>query len=406
MNLLAIVDGMADRKCKELGNKTPLQAAQKPALDFFSFNGQVWNVQVLGKKIPPQSDQGVLSLLGVNPWKAKSSRGAMEAFGMNIAKKNKTYFRCNFASFENGKILDRRVKRSLSSKEARSLAKELNRRIGLPVQFRFFPSIEHRGILELDFSKKAQVSNTDPAYERFQNIGIANETFSNFWKPCAPLDKASASELLAHLVNDFSLQAFSVLETAKANVKRKKKGKIPANGLLLRDGGMLSPLPKKHGKWVCVSEMPLEQGIGKSLGMKLFPFPFQGGLPKKVLQNECRHALRAMRKFKGKNVSLYIHFKPLDIVSHDGNALLKKELLETLDKQFFEPLLEILSKKDVLAVSPDHCTPCSLKAHSSDAIPFLAFGPKWKAGRKKYFERSSALEPVSGWKAFSKAFAR
>ncbi len=404
MKVYCIVDGLGDRKSALLGNQTPLQAASKPGLDFLAKNGQVWNVQVLGKKLAPQSDQGVLSMLGVNPWKARASRGVLEALGVGIAKKKKYYFRANFASFESGKIVDRRVKRSLSLQEARLLAKELNRRIGLPIRFRFFSSVEYRGILELDFGKPAQVSNTDPAYERVSGVGIASASFEQFWKPCLPLDEGPSSAFLADVVNDFSLQAFSVLESAKVNQRRKREGKPMANGILLRDGGMLKPLPRLKGKWECVSEMPLEQGIGRALGMHVNPFSFRAGSEKKVLEFECANALRAIRSSRSEN--FYVHFKPLDVASHDGNVLLKKELVELLDKKFFSPLLDTLSPQDTVIVSADHATPCALKAHAADPVPFLAFGPRFNAERKVFGERNSNRKAIPGWKAFRKAFQR
>ena len=89
---------------------------------------------------------------------------------------------------------------------------------------------------------------------------------------------------------------------------------------------------------------------------------------------------------------LYIHIKGPDEPGHDGDYNAKKDNIEAIDKYFFTPLLSRIDLKDVIiAVTADHSTPCSLKAHSADPVPLLVCG--------------SSIEPDGGM-GFSEKSAR
>ena len=55
---------MGDLPIKELGNKTPLEAATTPNLDRFAKDGVTGIMYVLGKGIRPNSDEAHLTLFG------------------------------------------------------------------------------------------------------------------------------------------------------------------------------------------------------------------------------------------------------------------------------------------------------------------------------------------------------
>src|SRR3989344_1612114 len=82
--IFVILDGAADLPCKKLNWKTPLEAANKPNLDYFTQNGVMGQVQTVGKNIAPESDVAVFALLGYNPFKSFSGRGPLEASGAGI----------------------------------------------------------------------------------------------------------------------------------------------------------------------------------------------------------------------------------------------------------------------------------------------------------------------------------
>jgi len=77
--LLLVLDGISDRPCPELGNRTPLQAALTPVLDRIARDGICGIMDTIGPGIRPGSDTSHLSLLGYDPHEYYTGRGPLEA---------------------------------------------------------------------------------------------------------------------------------------------------------------------------------------------------------------------------------------------------------------------------------------------------------------------------------------
>ncbi len=123
---MIILDGAADRKIRELGNKTPLQAANTPHMDILAQRGAESLITVIDEKITPESDSGSMALLSYDPQIYYPGRGTLEGLGTGFIPKGYHYvaFRINFASYdEKLGTLDRRTARGLEDKELQSLAK-------------------------------------------------------------------------------------------------------------------------------------------------------------------------------------------------------------------------------------------------------------------------------------------
>jgi 2,3-bisphosphoglycerate-independent phosphoglycerate mutase len=71
------------------------------------------------KGIAPESDAGVVSILGYGPQNDEASRGVLEAVGAGLAfKDGDLALRCNFATLgPRGEIIDRRAGRNLTEEE-------------------------------------------------------------------------------------------------------------------------------------------------------------------------------------------------------------------------------------------------------------------------------------------------
>ena len=57
---------------------------------------------------------------------------------------------------------------------------------------------------------------------------------------------------------------------------------------------------------------------------------------------------------------------------------LKVKTVEYLDSRIVKPIVDEISKWDepvTLAILPDHPTPCAIKTHTRDAVPFIIWGP-------------------------------
>ena len=131
--LYIVIDGMGDLPDKNLGNKTPLEAALTPNLDALARKGKTGLMYSVKKGVAPESDVAVISLLGYDPFKYSTGRGIIEAVGAGLnLKDGDLALRCNFATLGKGtEILDRRVARSLTTEEALEFSKAANKEIKL-----------------------------------------------------------------------------------------------------------------------------------------------------------------------------------------------------------------------------------------------------------------------------------
>ena len=182
-----ILDGIGDLPHSSLNSRTPLDAASTPNLDDLATNGIMGEVITVGKGIAPQSDIAVFNMLGYNftdvPY---VGRGIVESIGCGIdLKTGDLALRGNFATIdENQKIIDRRAGRIIEKKEAQFLCDTLNSSISLKdpdASVVVIPTIAHRVTIRFRHKKiglSNQITNTDPAYDKVDGIGIAKTHIS------------------------------------------------------------------------------------------------------------------------------------------------------------------------------------------------------------------------------------
>ncbi len=392
--VLVVLDGAADRPSKELQDRTPFEVAFKPNLDWFAENGKTGAHIPIKKGVAPESDSALMAILGYDPEKYFTGRGPLEAYGAGIPLKiGDLAVRANFATVKDGKLVDRRVGRTLTNTEAAMLTKSINKNVRLRFPFIFKHTIEHRGVLVVKGSFSDNVTNTDPGYTKMGRIAVAVKG-KNVVTQSKALDDEEITQITANLLNNFTDQSYRVLKKHPLNISREANGLPPANILLLRDAGVELPdLPKKSGKWLAFSIMPLEIALAKLSGMQAIKYPHPEMSTANVYKN-LYHNLRVYLDFVKKKLdekwdefdSFYIHIKETDIPGHDGMPVHKKKMLEMID----EILFSFLKKKNPkLLVTSDHATPSDLKRHSADLVPFLIYG-SGKDKVKRFDEKSCA----------------
>ncbi|MBU4015847.1 phosphoglycerate mutase, partial [Patescibacteria group bacterium] len=147
--ILVILDGMGDLPNKQLNEKTPLEAANMPNLDFLSARGEMGYMYPVKPGFIPESDEAIVSIFGNEL--ISSTRGQLEARGTNLKlTRGDLALRTNFAtidSIKTGNIIDRRAGRTLTNAEAEVLAKALNKNIKISNKFDFKPTIQHIVVL-------------------------------------------------------------------------------------------------------------------------------------------------------------------------------------------------------------------------------------------------------------------
>ncbi len=389
---------MGDLPIEELGDRTPLEAAETPNMDFLAKNGKNGLMYTVGKGIAPESDVAVISILGYDPFKYSTGRGILEALGANVTVNDGDLaLRCNFATLGRGKeIIDRRAGRDLTTEEAMELSKAVNEKVKLesyPTGFEFKNTIGHRGVLVIRSKEKSlssSVTNTDPAYSRMEELGIAETKVEMVLKKCEPMDENEEAKISSKLVNEFVEKSHRVLDEHEVNKRRVAEGKLKANLILTRDAGHLLPkffnINERYDvHFASLTDMPLEKGISKLTGMHITVLP----PPSHDLQKDCILRVTKLLDLLPYYDCFYIHIKGPDEPGHDGNFGLKMNLIAIIDKDFFGRLLQRIELENyIFCVTADHSTPCKLKAHSDDPVPLLISGNKIKGDNvSKFSER-------------------
>jgi len=405
--LYVVLDGLGDLPLKELGDKTPLEAAVTPNMDRLAQKGETGIVYPVGKGIAPESDVAVISLLGYDAHKFYTGRGPLESFAEGLkVNDGDVAFRVNFATVaDDGRtIKDRRVGRNLNTDEALALAKEINSKVTLSDgTFEFKSTIGHRGILVIRGVRSrlsGWITNTDPAYDREGVFGVAKEKFDNIVAQSVPMpgyEKSAQAQVASRLINEFTQKSIKILNESPLNKKRVLEGKLPGNLILSRDAG--DSLPKfppissefnlKFGSFV---QMPVEKGIALLTGIEVIDVPQSTGHLDVDYPVWGKLAIESIKTFDG----LYIHIKGPDEPAHDGNWKLKKDIIEAIDKYFFGSLLPGLDMNSaIIAVTADHSTVCAVKAHTADPVPLLVSGGNIKPdGSLSFSEKAAKLGSI------------
>ena len=140
---------MADYRIAQLGNKSPLECANKPNIDFLAANGEVGMVRTIPDGIPPGSDAANLSVVGYDPKKYYRGRSPLEAVSMGVELSDTDLaFRCNLVTlkvdkdYESAVMLDHSSD-EISSEEAARLIDEINGRLSTE-DIRFYPGVSYR----------------------------------------------------------------------------------------------------------------------------------------------------------------------------------------------------------------------------------------------------------------------
>ena len=393
-----LLDGIGDLPHSSLNNLTPLEAAYTPNLDALARNGAMGSVISVGKGIAPQSDIAVFNMLGYN-FKDGSyvGRGVIESIGCNIDfREGDLALRGNFATVDNSlKIVDRRAGRVISTEEAKSVCKTLSDNITFSDKdgsVTLEPTIAHRVVIRFRHAKMKlsdKITNTDPAYEKVDGMGIAKAVTNQdiYIQESRAQEDTEPAKVAARMLNEFTIQVVQLLRDHPVNRTRIAAGKEPMNCILARDSGNRYPNVEPINKMYNMSiggivDMPVEIGISKVLGIKMF----QAG---DIIDYE-KKAKVAADSLKLVN-AIYVHIKGPDEFGHDGNARGKKKNIEDIDRRFFGTLMQELNKVDAaIVVSGDHSTPCIKKGHSDDPVPLLVSGSRVKQDGSARFTENYA----------------
>jgi len=357
--LIMIFDGIGDRPVDELDGKTPLEKASTPNLDRLASKGVSGLMDTISPGVRPGSDTGHLAILGYDPFEVYTGRGPFEAAGIGVdLGPNDIAFRCNFGTYEDGKIVDRRAGRI--KEDTKEIAEVIREKVSLDVDFEFKHAVEHRAVLVIKGEGLGgDVTDLDP-----------HETGVNYHEP-KPIKNTPENQKTARILKDFTDQTVEILKDHPINKKRKEKDKLPANIILSRGSGKvpdMDDLEEEKGlKAAAISGIPLVRGVCNLVGMDTIDVEGATG----GMDTDIEAIMKATKETLKDYDFLLVNIKGPDLTGHDGLADGKQAFIEKIDS-YIDELNDI--ENVFCAFTGDHSTPVSIMDHSGDPLPLTICG--------------------------------
>ncbi|HPR30951.1 MAG TPA: cofactor-independent phosphoglycerate mutase [Prolixibacteraceae bacterium] len=366
-HIIILGDGMADWPIEALGGKTPLMAARKPHIDALARQGINGLLKTVPDDMPAGSEIANMGVLGYDVHAVYEGRGVLEAASMGVEiEEGDLALRCNLICIQDGTIKNHSAGH-ISNEEAAVLIQFLNEKLSGET-IRFYPGVSYRHLLVIKGGSKNLICTPphDVPGTAFRSVLIK--------------EKTSDARETAALLNDLILKSQVLLANHPVNKNRKKTGKDPANSIWPWSPGFKPQMPTLNtlfgiGESAVISAVDLIQGIGVYAGMKVLKVEGATGLYNTHYEGKAQAAIDAL---KGDTDFVYLHVEASDEAGHEGNVALKVKTIEYLDERIVKPIVEASKTMDVplaIAVLPDHPTPCALKTHTHDPVPFLIYKP-------------------------------
>lgn len=362
--IIILGDGMADEPVAELGNKTPLQFAKTPYMDLLAKMGRNGLLDTIPPNMDPGSEIANMSVLGYDVPKVYEGRGVLEAASIGVdVLPGELAMRCNLVCV-NGELLKNHSAGHISTEEAHILISYLNEKLGDDI-FSFHTGVSYRHVLKMKGGSKDIYCR--PPHD------IPETPF----KPHLVKYTSDSGKETTEALNELIYLSQDILANHPINKKRIAEGKDPANSIWPWSQGyrpqmdhLSDMFPIKSG--VAISAVDLIRGIAVYAGLKVVLVDGATGLYDTNYEGKAKAALNALKE----NDFVFLHIEASDEAGHEGDVPLKIKTIEYLDSRIIEPIYKEVSKWDEevkIAVLPDHPTPCAIRTHTRDPIPFLIY---------------------------------
>ncbi len=357
---IIIPDGAADVAIPELDGKTPLEVARKPHMDWIATHGKCGTVRNVPQGMYPGSDVAILSVLGYGPRQYYTGRAPLEAAALGLqVSPDEWIFRCNLVTLVDNLMEDYSAGH-IRNDEAAAIIDELNAKLAGP-GIHFHRGVSYRHILT--FKANFEVATTAP----HDILG----------RPIAPyLPTGAGSELLRALMEE----SRKILEEHDINVVRRDLGENPANSIWLWGQGKMPQLPtfiERYGvKGAAITAVDLVRGISKLIGWEIVSVPGATGYLDTNYVGKGQAAVAALDRMD----LVLVHVEATDEAGHGGDAKGKVAALHQIDTHVVGPVLKRLQAEGDgnwrIVVLPDHPTPCHLRTHTAEPVPFAIAGDR------------------------------
>ncbi len=391
---IIVPDGCADEPQESLHGRTPLEAAETPAMDAVAAAGVVGRSSNVPDSLPPGSDVANLSLLGYNPLEHFTGRAPLEAAAQGIELGPDDWaLRCNLVTIENQTMKDFTAGH-ISTREARELLESAQRELGGD-RLEFCPGISYRNLLI--YHGEGRPAPFSPDTRSTPPHDLTDRPVVDDY-PRGP-----GSDMIVKLMSD-SVEIFA---NHPVNVKRRDAGKLPATNVWLWGLGrtpQLQPFAEKYAtQGAMITAVDLLRGLAALIGWRRIDVPGATGYTDTDYAAKGRYAIGALD-----DVDLvFVHVEATDEASHEGDATVKIKAIQEIDRHIVGPVHEALkSRGDYrLLVTPDHPTLLRTKTHAHGFVPWAIAGTGVEPDAATAYDDPTAGKSESvfeeGWKLMS-----
>lgn len=313
--ILILLHALEDSTLEDLGNKTPLEAADTPNLDALQF-----------RKVAPPShltpEASVYSLLGVTEGLENVSKAALEAYAMGLnLEADQVVFSCRFVPTAEGVVIEIDPK-TLSNEEGKALCQNLE------------SHFEGTSFVHMGGANCLVITDRLPGSKWSHNPALA-------------VGKAY-DEILPEST-DFLREISELLSAHEINALRTDLEQDPINALLLMEGGQVLPLPEmrpKSGIYLITQERSIE-GLAKTLDV-----PCTYLKDERMRFAHIDEIIDMLPSLTQPEIMIDLHY--LRYSTEAGQLLEKVKTIEWLDKKLLGPLRSGFGDEnlEVLALTP------------------------------------------------------
>ncbi|MEX0666590.1 MAG: 2,3-bisphosphoglycerate-independent phosphoglycerate mutase [Acidimicrobiia bacterium] len=348
--LVLVPDGCADESLDELGGRTPLEAAAMPRLAELATRSEVGRAAVIPPGLPPGSDVGNMAILGYDPAEFHTGRAAIEAAAMGVELgADEVAYRCNLVTIdEAGTMVDFAAGHPTDA-QSHPIVAALDAALGAGRDgVRFHPGVEYRHLCVVP--REWVEAECVPPHDLTGQPAVF---------PSGPA---------AGKLNALMDASRDVVRAAAAEVGS------AATQIWLWGQGARPSLPRFEDRFGVSgrlsSAVDLVRGLGVLTGLEVVDVP---GATAGFDNDYGAQRDACLTSLEDRDLFL-LHVEATDEAGHAGDAKEKVLALERWDTDIIGPLVDALDGEPYrILLMPDHSTPCALRTHTSDPVPYLLF---------------------------------
>jgi 2,3-bisphosphoglycerate-independent phosphoglycerate mutase len=383
-----VPDGCADVALTELDGRTPLEAARMPRLAELAPRSTVGRAVVIPAGLPPGSDVGNMAILGFDPARYHTGRAPIEAAAMGVELgPDEVAYRCNLVTLSNDDpptMVDFAAGHP-SNEQSHAIVAALDEALGGGRDgVKFHPGVEYRHLCVVPRAW-ADAECTPP-----HDLTGQNAVFPT--GDAAPQVRA-LMDASRKVVGDAARDVHS-----------------SATQIWLWGQGVKPALPsftKTYGVTARMSSaVDLVQGLGVLTGIEVVDVPGATA----GFDNDYRAQADACIASLADRDLFLVHIEATDEAGHQGRADIKVDALERWDADVIAPVVDALdaaAEPYRVLMLPDHATPCDIKTHSAEPVPYLLFDSSRPGTGGRYTEPATATcAPVAAHTLMSRLVAK